>query len=211
MKIVCISDIHNYHKKIDMPEGDVVVCTGDVSSRGFKHELQNFIKWYGNLPYKRKVLVCGNHDVGAEKDFPKEFKIWCRDAGIDYLENSEVVIDGLKFYGSPVTPRFGYGWAWNVDRDRIGVYWDNIPEDTDILLTHGPPYSILDYTFYGQENVGCEALLERVFEVRPKLHVFGHIHEEYGKKIVDGIRFVNASICTLAYNPDNKPIVVEIK
>lgn len=210
MKIVCISDIHNKQKHINMPEGDVVVCTGDISSRGYDHELKNFIKWYSKLPYKRKVLICGNHDIGAEIEFSTEFKEWCKDAGIDYLENSEVTIDGVKFYGSPVTPTFGVGWAWNVDRDRIKKYWEAIPSDTGVLLTHGPPYSILDRAFYTNDNVGCYHLFKKVFETKPKLHVFGHIHEQYGTRVIDGITFVNACICNLGYTPSNAPIVVEI-
>ena len=114
MKIVCISDTHNYHKRIKLPDGDVIVHTGDFSSRGYEHELENFTNWYGSLvgkKYKHVILIAGNHDKGTEAhDY---FKQMCARKNIIYLMDSSVTIDGVKFHGSPVSPRFGFGWAWN--------------------------------------------------------------------------------------------------
>ena len=140
--------------------------------------------------------------------------------------DSSVIIDGVKFHGSPVTPRFGFGWAWNRDiadtrspseianyapLSPIKPHWDLNPEDTDVLLTHGPPRGILDITYYQGIEVGCPLLWNRVQEVNPKLHVFGHIHEEYGQLTLGETTFVNASTCSLAYKPDNAPIVYDLK
>jgi Icc-related predicted phosphoesterase len=225
MKLVCISDIHNKHKTITMPDGDVAICTGDISSRGYWHELKSFVKWFGALPHKKKILVCGNHDIGAEVEFKEEFVELCEENGVILLNDSGVEIDGVKFWGSPVTPRFGYGWAWNRDvednrtkseianympNNPIQKHWDLIPNDTNVLLTHGPPRGILDLCFYGGDRAGCPRLLDKVLEIKPKVHVFGHIHEQYGLDTFEGTAFVNASICTLQYTPNNKPIVVEI-
>lgn len=224
MKIVCLSDTHNKHKQINLPEGDIVVHCGDFSSRGYSHELEDFTEWYGSLDYKHKVLIAGNHDIGTETG-KEAFRTMCLDNNIIYLCDSGVTLEGLKFWGSPVTPRFGIGWAWNRDvRDSrsaseisnyvpfrdIKPHWSLIPSDTDILLTHGPPYGILDFTYYGKMHVGCPILLETVERVEPMYHIFGHIHEEAGFLKLINTTFVNASICTLQYEATNKPIVIEV-
>jgi len=227
LKIVCISDTHNYHKKIKLPDGDVIVHTGDFSSRGYEHELENFTDWYGSLvgkKYKHAILIAGNHDIGTQAH--DNFKRMCASKNIVYLMDSSVTIDDIKFHGSPVTPRFGYGWAWNRDIEDtrtaseianyapynpIKPHWDLIPDDTDVLLTHGPPKGVLDVTYYQGIEVGCPLLWEKVQEVKPKLHVFGHIHEQYGFLSLEETTFVNASTCSLAYKPDNPPIVIEVR
>lgn len=223
-KVACISDTHNKHKEIEMPEADILVCTGDISSRGYEHELQSFCKWMGEQDYKHKILVCGNHDIGAEKQ-ALLFRQMCEDNGIIYLNDQTVMVEGLKFHGSPVTPRFGHGWAWNRDikdtrtaseianyvpSKSIKVHWDMIPEDVDILLTHGPPQGILDWAMYPQAHVGCPELYKKVMEIEPKLHVFGHIHESHGQQKIGETIFVNAAICTLAYKPENLVQVVDV-
>jgi len=220
MKIICISDTHNYHKTIKLPEGDIIVHTGDFSSRGYNHELEDFTKWYGSLKYKHKVLIAGNHDIGTEKK-ELEFKKMCTDNDIIYLNDSGISLEGIMFWGSPVTPRFGNGWAWNRDIENlipprgtvynpIKDHWDRIPDNVDVLLTHGPPKGVLDFTYYDQKHVGCPILLDKVLDIAPKLHIFGHIHECQGMDQIGDTVFVNASICTLQYKPTNKPIVVEI-
>lgn len=221
MKIVCISDLHNLYKNIDIPDGDVVLCSGDMTNRGKSSEIRTFCQWYSELPHKHKIFICGNHDWLGEKN-PSLLKEYAKEYGLVYLCDSEYVVSGLKIWGSPHTPRF-CDWAFNqertleeaIQRKRLGMrgnfikdYWDMILSDTDILITHGPPYGILD-SCYGR-NVGCSELLKACERIKPKYHLFGHIHEGYGTKIENGVVYINASICDGMYKPVNQPVVFEV-
>lgn len=206
MKIVCISDTHSLHKKIKIPEGDLLIVAGDITNKGNLTDLSMFNQWLGKLKFKEKVCIAGNHDFCFERDLSLAKSVL---SNATYLHDSEVIIDGLKIYGSPWTPKF-FNWAFNVDRGPdIWKYWENIPLDTDILVTHGPPYGILDKNLAGTFT-GCESLFRRVSELSLKLHVFGHIHESYGQVKIGETLFVNASICDVNYAPVNAPIVIEI-
>lgn len=135
------------------------------------------------------------------------------DSGLDnnvfYLENSFVLIDDIKIWGSPITPAFGFGWAFNAYRHEINQYWQTIPNDTDIVITHGPIYGYCDRTQHGGLNVGCEQLYHRLNEVRPKLHFSGHIHEAYGYRQTDWGYAFNGCNCDLGYLVNNSPMVFE--
>ncbi|MCU0354574.1 MAG: metallophosphatase domain-containing protein [Cytophagales bacterium] len=206
MRIVCLSDTHGAHDETDVPDGDLLLHAGDLSRRGKEPEIIAFNKWLGTLPHKHKVVVAGNHDFLFERQ-PDVAEALITNA--IYLKDNGIEIEGLKIWGSPITPWF-YDWAFNRRRGAdIRRYWDKIPPDTDILVTHGPPQGILDRTERG-DLVGCQDLLEAVWRVKPKLHLFGHIHEAYGQMEADGIRFVNASIMNVNYFPVNAPIVVEV-
>ena len=149
-------------------------------------------------PYK--VVVAGNHDFLFEQD--REARTLLTHA--TYLEDEERVVHGLRIYGSPWQPRF-FNWAFNLDRgEPLRRIWERIPQGIDILLTHGPPHGILDVTVRGL-RVGCEELAAALPRVRPRLHVFGHIHESYGQLVRDGTHFVNASTCNLQYQPIHAP------
>lgn len=212
MKITFISDTHNKHNHLTskgmgniLGSGDVLVHAGDISSMGKSHEIKNFIDWFSNTDFKYKIFIAGNHDFGFELGYEidQEYK----DKGVIYLQDSEVIIDGVKFYGSPWQPEF-YDWAFNLPRgEKLAEKWSKIPENTDILITHGPVYGLLDYAPMGG-HVGCEMLYQRVFEVKPKIHVCGHIHSGYGQKSIDGVEFLNASVLDERYEHANKPIVV---
>lgn len=211
MELVLISDTHCQHHEIALPPGDVLVCAGDFCSYGKLSEVEDFGHWLSELDYKHIVVVAGNHDWPFDR--PGKRRKALRLLGdVTYLEDSRTVIDGVKFWGSPWQPQF-YAWAFNLPRGKaLRDKWAQIPEDTDVLITHGPPYGICDRNMEG-ENVGCEDLLDRVLtEVRPKLHVFGHIHVGYGMnwRLLDGSIFVNASICDEQYLPTNQPVEVEI-
>jgi Icc-related predicted phosphoesterase len=216
MKVVCISDTHNKHEQIEIPECDLLLHTGDFSSRGYKHEFQNFVKWLDKQPAKHKVFISGNHDYicQKEREFVAEF---VADYDVHYLLDSSVEIEGLKIYGSPWQPWF-HNWAFNFNKNdhaQAISTWAKIPDDTDVLLTHGPPYKVLDRVarvmHAGEDpNVGCKFLLGRVMEVKPKLHVFGHIHEAYGQLEHNGTLFINAASCTLQYQPTNLATVTEL-
>lgn len=206
MRIVCISDTHNKHNYIDVPDGDILIHAGDFSSYGKLNEITSFNEWLGSLNHKHKVIIAGNHDLLFEDD-PNLATSLITNA--IYLQDSSIKIEGLNFWGSPVSPRF-YDWAFNKNRgEEIKAYWNLIPKNTDILITHCPPYDILDRTFL-EENVGCVDLAKKILEIKPKLSVFGHIHQSYGKIEKNGITYVNASMLNEAYKPVNKAIVIDL-
>ncbi len=212
MKIVLISDTHGLHEKMlyNLPEADMIIHSGDISNVGSIFEINQFTQWFSKLSYKYKIFIAGNHDFGFEK-IRKSNEIGISiPHGVIYLEDEMVEIEGLKIYGSPWQPEF-HNWAFNLPRngDQIKFKWDSIPDNTDILITHGPPFESLDITPTNQ-RVGCELLKIRLDDLKPKLHVFGHIHDSYGIKYTSDTLFVNASICNEKYQPINKPIVVEV-
>lgn len=207
MKIVCISDTHGKHQGLEVPEGDLLIHAGDVSRRGKAKEIHKFNDWLGTLSHPYKVVIAGNHDWLFEK-VPEEAEALITEAV--YLNDSGVNIQGLYIWGSPISPTF-YDWAFNRDRgEQIRKHWALIPDNTDILITHGPPKGILDKVFTGEE-VGCEDLTEAVKRVRPKYHIFGHIHEAYGQAIHNGTHHINASVLNLRYQLENKAVVFEMK
>ena len=208
MKIVLISDTHDRHSFLSLPAGDILIHAGDMSSRGTISQISAFSSWMKDQPFKHKILIAGNHDFLFESD--PSFARSMLDPSIIYLQNESVEVEGIKIWGSPVTPWF-YNWAFNVSRgEAIKKYWDSIPEDTDIIVTHGPVHGLLDKTNSGQ-NAGCESLYQRVNEVKPKLHVSGHIHEGKGyyRNSHDTL-LVNASSLNARYEVDNVVICVEV-
>lgn len=248
-RIVCISDTHGLHNSMTnynkLPEGDILIHSGDFSNIGRKSEIIDFISWLHRQldRFNHIVFIAGNHDRGMDFQFVEtkssvghikvynesdlddvsvimEKPDWLLDAinyldkRIHYLENSGLSIDGINFWGSPVTPNFYESyWAFNRSRgEKIKRYWDLIPKNTNVLITHGPAKGIGDYIKDQKVNVGCEELEIKVRYELPelKLHVFGHIHDSYMKKTIDGVTYVNASICTEQYVPKNAPIVVEL-
>ena len=222
MKITFISDTHNKHAQVtsSLPGGDLLIHAGDMSSMGYKHEIQQFLKWFNGLDnYTHKIFIAGNHDWGFQND-PK----MCQEQlefynKVTYLQDNLEVIGedyetAVKVYGSPWQPEF-YNWAFNLPRlgDDLKKYWSMIPDDTDVLITHGPPNEARDFVSnwrQGDVNVGCELLRYRVDQIKPLVHVFGHIHGAYGAAHIKDTLFVNASICTEQYVPSNKPIVVDL-
>ena len=209
-KIVCLSDTHNCNQEIIVPDGDILIHAGDATIRGSIPEIEAFNDWFANLPHKIKIFVAGNHDWLFETNNSYARKML--DDSIIYLQDSFVNIEGLKIYGSPWQPRF-FDWAFNLMRGaELAEKWKLIPLDTDILITHGPPHGILDEVprKYWIENTGCEELRKKVEEIRPKAHIFGHIHCGYGQTEQFGVKFINASNCDEEYNPTNAPIVFEI-
>jgi predicted phosphohydrolase len=143
----------------------------------------------GNLPHRHKIVICGNHDFCFQE---QAAEARARITQAVYLEDTGCEIAGLTFYGSPWQPWFG-GWAFNLPRgEALAQVWAKIPERLDVLITHGPPEGILDRTHRGQA-AGCCDLLSRVQKVKPRLHVFGHIHEAAGRIDTEDTIFVNAS------------------
>jgi predicted phosphohydrolase len=189
MRIVCISDTHARHRLTEVPEGDILVHGGDITNRGDLEDVESFNTWLATLPHKHKIVICGNHDFCFQDRGPEAR---ARITNAIYLEDSGCEIEGLSFYGSPWQPWF-FDWAFNLPRgDALAKVWAKIPVSTDVLITHGPPEGILDMTVRG-DRAGCRDLLARIHEVKPRLHVFGHIHEAAGREVIGDTVFVNAS------------------
>ena len=237
--ITHISDTHNKHKKLNgkLPGGDLLIHSGDVSSIGRKHEIEEFIKWFNGIDnYTNKVFIAGNHDltfdseelfrdksvhfdgrqyfeppVKGKPDWLEDLLATGLNPNVFYLENSFVEIDQLKIWGSPYSATFGYGWGFNVDRGYDSAQiWNKIPDDTDIVITHGPIYGYCDRASNTYENVGCADLYHRLNELKTPLHFSGHIHEGYGYKETfwGGFAF-NGCTCNLRYEALNPPITFE--
>jgi len=211
MRIVCISDTHNYLKEIKIPEGDILLHSGDATFYGYGHEVKPFGEWIRSHPHMYKVFVAGNHDRSFE-DQPKKAAEWLGD-GIIYLQDQAVELeingDKVKIYGAPWQPWF-FDWAFNIRPETGGLKakWDLIPKDADVLVTHGPPYKLRDVNREG-EHCGDRDLRQAIQRVRPKLHVCGHIHEGYGVSRFGDTLIANASICNRKYKPVNKPLVFD--
>jgi predicted phosphodiesterase len=239
MRLVLISDTHNKHNEIFLPEGDVLIHCGDATSVGRQRECEKFLDWFASQPFKHKILIAGNHDWGFDPDnhkfeilasrrgwqplvdkyskrsvplekLAKHLQNYALQKGIIYLNDSSVVINGVKFFGSPRSKYFR-GWAFNGEADKDHD-WSNIDDDTDVLITHGPPWGILDLTQNSNESVGDKPLLARVYELKKlKVHAFGHIHECPGQRTFDGVTFINASTCNLRYEPRNPVQVFDLQ
>lgn len=205
IRIVAISDTHDMHDRISIPDGDILVHGGDISMRGRVEDIQAFDRFLGRLPHRHKIVIAGNHDFCFERE-----PVRAREAITNaiYLQDEAVTVEGIRFYGSPWQPWF-FDWAFNLRRGApLREKWALIPPDTDVLITHGPPLGHGDRTSRG-EDVGCADLLARIAEVRPRLHVFGHIHEGYGVTRDDHTTYLNACCSTLRYRPTNMPIVFD--
>lgn len=199
-----------------LPEGDILIHAGDFTSTGSKQQVKEFSDWFNSRPHKYKIVIAGNHDWWFQKK-PEKAKKFFEKENVFYLKDSSVEIEGIKFYGSPWQPLF-LNWAFNLERgSEIREKWELIPTDTDVLITHGPPMYHGDYVLNvrpwgtNRAHVGCEDLAKEIQDrVRPKLHIFGHIHEGYGVTNDKTTTYVNASICTRRYEPINPPIIIDL-
>jgi len=182
MKIWHIGDTHTYHGLLEIPKDiDMVIFSGDCSNPRAPYnnepEVRNFIDWFSELPIKHKIFVAGNHDSSIESNLvtKADFDV----EAIHYLENTHITIEGIKIFGSPHTPTFGQ-WSFMKQRGKLDRVWKQIPEDTDIVVVHGPPKGILDLSYdrhHTLEFCGCSALKKRVLDLpNLKLVCFGHIH-----------------------------------
>src|ERR1035437_1818567 len=209
-KIVIISDTHNKHKRLSkLPNADMIIHCGDFTSVGHGHEIRDFMKWYSGLnQYTYKLAIAGNHDrlfetsrLLALEKVPKN---------VIYLEDSGIEIEGLNFYGTPVQLPFN-NWAFNRPEEKLIEHWKAIPDNTDVLITHSPPYDIFDFGIYTNDHVGSPSLYWEIVErIKPKLHCFGHVHQGRGIKVIENTTFINASNVDENYICINNPILIEI-
>lgn len=227
MKIWAFSDTHSKERFLKVPDNiDIAIFAGDMGTMREAHLNANicldFLDWYKSLVHiKYKILIAGNHDTAIERKLvnPKEY------TELIFLDHESITIEGIKFFGSQFTPTFGTDWAYNVARHKLDQYWIDIPTDTDILITHGPPKGILDLTQYDSRSgadgkgffqCGCKSLLNRIKVVEPKYHIFGHIHPEANcpnasSMKVRGIKttFINACVVDLGYEVVNDGYIFE--
>jgi predicted phosphodiesterase len=237
MRITHISDTHNKHNQLtaDLPGGDLIIHSGDISSIGRRSEIERFVRWFGNLPYTYKVFIAGNHDLSFESeslyrkkeqyftgtsdwDLPAvdrkpEWLVNILSIGLSggtfYLENQLIDIEGVKIWGSPYSARFGREWAFNIDRGKKSrELWGTIPPDANIIVTHGPLFGVGDRT-NGNMNVGCDDLRETIMNLEPDFHLCGHIHEGYGYTQFGNTHCINGSNLSLGYNYINKPVTFD--
>ena len=197
MKILHLSDTHGAHRSLhNLPEADIAVHSGDFTMTGSEAEALDFLNWFCDLQYKQKIFICGNHDMcmyGAS--------IGGLDSNVHYLCNSGIEIEGIKFYGVPM-------FMEDCVTDRQAKFYENIPSDIDVLITHTPAYGILDYA--DNINYGSEELLTRLRELKLKAHLFGHIHAQHGVVKKNGTTFSNGAIVNDDYSSLQSPEIIEI-
>jgi len=226
-RITVLSDTHTRHGLIpltDLPGGDILIHAGDIMNSGYnRNDIWDFCHWFQSLKqYEDKVFIGGNHDRMFQ-NHPEEVKGYLKKFPlIDYLEDEQLTLyfdgpngdhteDNIRIYGSPWQPEF-YSWAFNLPKNGIEISgkWEAIPDNTDILITHGPSFGTLD-TVAGRpwDNLGCELLAERIERLRPKIHVCGHIHSGYGYEFKNGTHFFNAAVLNESYEYTQKPMTFD--
>ncbi|KAF6202153.1 hypothetical protein GE061_004551 [Apolygus lucorum] len=236
-RIVCMSDTHSLtpHIRFKVPDGDIFIHAGDFTRCGLEDEVVEFNNWIGKLPHKHKIVIAGNHELSFDRSFTHPLspnfvkniptlgnpqsdlvdavsKVNIRDrlTNCIYLQDEMAEPYGLRIYGTPWQPEF-QGWAFNVRRGADCLRkWDKIPDNVDILISHTPPVGHGDLCCSGV-RAGCVELLSVVQKrIKPKYHVFGHIHEGYGITTDGSIIYINASTCNINYKPVNPPIVFDV-
>jgi Icc-related predicted phosphoesterase len=226
-RITVISDTHTRHGLIpmsDLPGGDLLIHAGDIMNSGYnKNDIHDFCIWFHSLKqYEDKIFIAGNHDRMFQ-NHPLEANTIVNNYGsVIYLQDDDLVLygdgpegnspnDNIRIYGSPWQPEF-YNWAFNLPRNGPGLStrWEAIPENTDILITHGPAFGTLD-TVAGRmnEHLGCELLAERIEVIKPKIHICGHIHSGYGYEFKNGTHFFNAAVLNEQYEYTQKPMTFD--
>lgn len=219
MIIDCLSDLHGSYPKLE--GGDLLILAGDYTATGKMNQWCDFFGWLKKQEYRKKILIAGNHDNLFESGWPKskeeaeELKEVQEFPGVDqedfeYLCDSGTEFEGFKIWGSPWTPRFLLWYFMKERGEDIKQKWDLIPEDTDILITHGPPNGIRDKVkdkwAKHIRGAGCEELRIAIDRIKPMIHIFGHVHEEYGIEKIGPTLFMNAAHMNEHYEPVNQPI-----
>ena len=202
MKILHLSDTHSQHRALPvLPAADIVVHSGDVSMAGTAREVMDFIEWLGSLDYKHKIFIAGNHDFCLDGIDPRHIQKFLP-ADTHYLYNSGVTVEGVRFWGIP------YFMSSNLCIENYRQTLMDIPDDTDVLITHRPPFEILDKGGYG--NMGCPDLSDAVRRIRPRYHLFGHVHDAYGTISADNTTFVNGAILNYKYEIVNESVIINL-
>ena len=190
MRVVVIADTHGHHHDIQpLPEGDILIHAGDMTNdsdttSGIK-TLHSIDHWFGEQDFEKIICIAGNHDRVIEEGIITKFN------NAVYLEDEEYTYKGVTFYGSPWTPPF-YG-VFNANEAALANKFNRISSNVDVLITHGPPHSILDKTRH-DNSIGSHALLTALNRIKPKFHVFGHVHYSTGEHHDGVTQFYNAAL-----------------
>jgi Icc-related predicted phosphoesterase len=207
VRIVCLSDTHEFHRELDIPDGDILIHAGDFSFFSRRPAMfADFNAWLGELPHRVKIVVPGNHEFLLEGDDQAAHRL----SNATLLINRGVQACGLRIWGSPVTALSGGAFGLSSIQDRRRIY-QKIPAGTDILITHGPPHGILDCEDPGSPHSGCPVLWERVMEVKPHLHVFGHIHGGYGTVKIGPTTFANVAMWAGDDAAERRPFTITLQ
>jgi Icc-related predicted phosphoesterase len=207
MRIVCISDTHELHQGLVVPPGDLLIHAGDFTiSSECPWVYHDFNEWLGELPHRHKIIIPGNNDYLLEN--PRQRSVI---TNAILLVDSGAEIEGLKIWGSPVTPHYPGAFGKPMS-EELRKHWAQIPHDhdLDVLITHTPPFAILDHGLPSEPREGCPYLFEAVFRAMPRLHVFGHVHAGYGTRRTSDTIFVNASLLGDDGRLSRKPIVIDL-
>jgi Icc-related predicted phosphoesterase len=207
VRIVALGDTHGRHREVDVPEGDILVHTGDFMASGEDfREIIDFNFWLSEQRVETSIVIAGNHDLLLQKQryFARSFL-----SNAIYLENSGYHTRGIRFWGSPYTPEF-MGWAFMAERgEAIDRYWKMIPSSTDVLVTHGPPFGYLDV--YESRHVGCEMLANELKRRNISVNIFGHIHPGFGQARLGETRLYNVAIPDENKEPTHPVTVIDIE
>jgi len=206
-KYIFISDTHNKHKQLIIPECDFLIHCGDFTSMGYEHEIIGFLSWFNKQKARHKIFIAGNHDWMFERN--RTLAKSLIPEGIIYLEDEAIEIGGINFYGTPVNLEF-CNWAFNRTEESLARYFEAIPDNTDVLITHNPPYGILDEVNNDGINLGSPSLIDNINRANPLIATFGHIHSSHGTKKIGETLFINASNLDEDYQVAYEPIVIEI-
>lgn len=215
MKLTLISDTHTLHRNItpDLIGGDILIHAGDIMNSGYyEAEIKEFCEWFDSIDnYSTKIFIAGNHDKIFQFAPEVAMEIVNSYKSITYLQDSFVIVDGVKIYGAPWQPEFS-NWAFNLPRDgeELKAKWDLIPSDVDILITHGPAYGFVDQVKGKEEHLGCKLLSKRIEEVKPRIHVCGHIHSGNGITLTNNTSYFNASVLDESYYYAYEPLNISI-
>uniref|UniRef100_A0A8R1HLY1 Metallophos domain-containing protein n=2 Tax=Caenorhabditis japonica TaxID=281687 RepID=A0A8R1HLY1_CAEJA len=218
LKVVCISDTHEQLHNVSVPDGDVLIHAGDFTNNGNDSELIKFNEEMARFPHKYKLVVAGNHELGFDplenqnQRLPADRGLGT-EAGyelltnVTYLQDKEITIEGIKFFGSSYHPLNGFPF-YRTRATELAECWKAVPNDTDVLITHTPPLGYLDQ--FGEERWGCKDLLYTVERIKPAYHIFGHVHEQHGCLSNGDTTFINAAQCNKGNVIQTRPIIFYI-
>lgn len=209
IKICVISDTHEAHRQLTLEQSDLLIHCGDATFYGDPDKFADFLEWFAEQPATHKLYVPGNHDMIFERNPSLVSSLLADHPSIRCLIGDEINLFGLHIYGEPSTIRCGR-WAFGYPEGTGHLRWNKIPDDVELLITHQPPFGIMDKLDH-VESIGCPELWGRVKQLKAlKLHVFGHIHEGYGQLQIDDVRFINAALMDESYRLVNKPVYTEL-
>ena len=203
LRLVLLSDSHAMHRCLRVPDGDVLIHAGDFTMFNRRSSVLDFNSWLQDLPHRHKIVVPGNHEFNFNRSKWRDLI-----TGAALLVNEGIEVGGIRIWGSPVTPADSGAFGGMTERDRRRIF-SAIPEDTDVVITHSPPFGILDRESLEGEYQGCKEIAEAIQRVQPRLHVFGHIHGAYGVEWVGSTVFVNAALASVGYELTKEAITVD--